>query len=1312
MARIDKLRIQGIRSFGPDERDKQVIQFFTPLTLILGPNGSGKTTVIECLRYMTTGDLPPGCMRGSAFIHDPKVAHEPEVKAQVRLQFHDLRGEECVAQRSLIATQKAKKTEMKTLEGVITRRRADGEKYSISSKCAEMDYEMVSLLGVSKPILENVIFCHQEDSTWPLSEGKALKQKFDDIFASTRYVKALDVIRKCRQDHITISREYQTEIKYLRQNKEKASLIRADLESAEVKYMASRDSVAKIVQELQPIEERLQQIASRSGDIQKLYTKLETTKAQKAAVEKAIQELRSNIQNVFQGDRHELELERDEFLNKVKLEEDRVKKLKESLLEMDYELDRMGKDRSNLLIEQGKLDLEAKNNRDNIKQRDIMVQRLAQQHQLPGLLDSVSNESVVEFLHSLGEKMKHVLSLANERKANTEKTEEALQADVDKFKKQLTTVEVELSSWRQNLSKNKEEIRTILRALADAETDAERLGEIEEELRRREKELTDIEKSVDVNLLKVEIEQIVRQRLELDANLRKLDSEMNRLSLESSIRSQLEMLRKDKASKESQMQRLRAKNEDSFCHLLGSIPQENLSNSVDECRSKLQESLHRLQREQERAKTRLAELESDRRNTMELLKKGEEEYKVYEEKTFAICESQDLDDSISKINEKLKSAQDTKGFMQGSEIVLKKYKSDLEKEDPPCPLCHRPFDDRNEVTELIDELNKKLNLVPQKVTQVTEQLDRYKGKYEQMLQLCPIRDQMVRFVREDLPDLKKKINEFSSQIEILQRDISEREENIAVLESDKITAESIGSDAMMMDRYAREIKSVGQQIDVQAAKLFQDSGRTLQAVTEEKNDTKAKLDVLSTQLEQKRDKVTHHGERVQQIRSKVHEQQAAKLHIQQQLQETSRLKENKLSLQRDADDLAIKIRGAEEEIQPLQAKIQSAIAKRDESIRLKNKQYEQDKDLYNKIREERQSVEELQNKINKYQKDGHDKNLDSIKQRIGLLERRTNDLSKHKDDLQTQINAIMKELSNQKIRERELNDSLALCQKEDELAALSKQVESMRRDLGGLDATNLENDRQRLQKQEEKLRSTKYQAEGRQRGYEDEMKKLKKELNEDMYKDAEEKYRDKVIMLRTAELASGDLDKYYKALDKTILTYHRQKMDEINKIIQELWRNTYRGNDIETIEIQSDEDGGGGAAKTRRTYNYRVVMKKGDTELDMRGRCSAGQKMLASIIIRLALSETFCLNCGILALDEPTTNLDRENIESLAYALVEIIKGRAKQNNFQLVVITHDEDFVELLGRSQFVEAFYKVRKSDRQYSTICKARVEELHVK
>jgi len=60
------------------------------------------------------------------------------------------------------------------------------EKISISSKCADLNKEMVLTLGVSKAVLDNVIFCHQEESNWPLNEGKNVKQRFDEIFAATR----------------------------------------------------------------------------------------------------------------------------------------------------------------------------------------------------------------------------------------------------------------------------------------------------------------------------------------------------------------------------------------------------------------------------------------------------------------------------------------------------------------------------------------------------------------------------------------------------------------------------------------------------------------------------------------------------------------------------------------------------------------------------------------------------------------------------------------------------------------------------------------------------------------------------------------------------------------------------------------------------------------------------------------------------------------------------------------------------------------------------------------------------------------------
>ena len=89
MAYFDKLLIQGVRSFGPEENEQ--VRFDSPLTVIVGRNGCGKTTIIESLRYVTCGEFPPG-VKGNQFVHDPKMANETETKAQIRLKFNDVAG--------------------------------------------------------------------------------------------------------------------------------------------------------------------------------------------------------------------------------------------------------------------------------------------------------------------------------------------------------------------------------------------------------------------------------------------------------------------------------------------------------------------------------------------------------------------------------------------------------------------------------------------------------------------------------------------------------------------------------------------------------------------------------------------------------------------------------------------------------------------------------------------------------------------------------------------------------------------------------------------------------------------------------------------------------------------------------------------------------------------------------------------------------------------------------------------------------------------------------------------------------------------
>uniref|UniRef100_A0A2N9HR23 DNA repair protein RAD50 n=1 Tax=Fagus sylvatica TaxID=28930 RepID=A0A2N9HR23_FAGSY len=221
MSTVDKMLIKGIRSFDPE--NKHVITFFKPLTLLVGPNGAGKTTIIECLKLSCTGELPPNARSGHSFIHDPKVAGETETKGQIKLRFKTAAGKDVVCIRSFQLTQKASKMEYKAIESVLqTINPHTGEKVCLSYRCADMDREIPALMGVSKAVLENVIFVHQDEANWPLQDSSTLKKKFDDIFSATRYTKALEVIKKLHKDQAQEIRTYKLKLENLQTLKDAA----------------------------------------------------------------------------------------------------------------------------------------------------------------------------------------------------------------------------------------------------------------------------------------------------------------------------------------------------------------------------------------------------------------------------------------------------------------------------------------------------------------------------------------------------------------------------------------------------------------------------------------------------------------------------------------------------------------------------------------------------------------------------------------------------------------------------------------------------------------------------------------------------------------------------------------------------------------------------------------------------------------------------------------------------------------------------------------------------------------------------------
>ena len=149
--------------------------------------------------------------------------------------------------------------------------------------------------------------------------------------------------------------------------------------------------------------------------------------------------------------------------------------------------------------------------------------------------------------------------------------------------------------------------------------------------------------------------------------------------------------------------------------------------------------------------------------------------------------------------------------------------------------------------------------------------------------------------------------------------------------------------------------------------------------------------------------------------------------------------------------------------------------------------------------------------------------------------------------------------------------------------------------------------------------------------------------------------------------------------------------------MKQFWQVAYQEKDVDYIIIRSEEEERSASDK-RRTYNYRVVMVRNGQEMDMKGRCSAGEKVLASLVIRLALAVIFGQNFPVIILDEPTTNLnDTANICSFGNAVISLID----HYKFQFIITSHDEEFIQFLEYGYFRQQHYKVFKNERGYSSL-----------
>ena len=480
------------------------------------------------------------------------------------------------------------------------------------------------------------------------------------------------------------------------------------------------------------------------------------------------------------------------------------------------------------------------------------------------------------------------------------------------------------------------------------------------------------------------------------------------------------------------------------------------------------------------------------------------------------------------------------------------------------------------------------------------------------------------------------------------------------------------------------------------------------------DDVKQEEDLKTQELEELRDalealksKKSEYETRINRLQRERNELANQKVTLEGEQQNRANIESKKADLEKEIANDDKEIKRIDHEIDPILHKIQ--LLEEAKRTLEKNRDH-MINTLVPKINQSQEFQRDLNHKlkqIKEYENSGKAEKLQVVQKELTEATTAVENSEKKEKTVNEKLVDHDKKVHSKEMRKRILQDNKKLHELKKEIKDFKTKAESCKKKLFELNYDKVCEEKQRLEDEAEAKSLEKASYSGQVNELKKRIESLQEELNNDFYKLAKKNFREKLVEKCARDKVIDDLNKYYIALDWSITRFHQEKMREINRTMKRLWKQTYKGNDIDYIEIQSDDVNTTHGADKRKVNNYRVIMKKGDAELDMRGRCSAGQKVLGSLIIRLALAETFSAKCGIIALDEPTTNLDLDNIQSLAEALVDLVVN--SHDNFQLIVITHDEDFLTQLTRADQVHHFFRVSRNDHGQSIIRKNLVSEV---
>ena len=1229
--------------------------------------------------------------------------------AQVKLQFRSINDRQHVATRSLQLTVKKTTRSQKTLDCSLVVVN-NGERTTTSTRNAQLDEMIPERLGVSPAILDAVIFCHQDESLWPLSEPAALKKRFDEIFEALKYTKAIDNLKVLRKKQVEALGKLQNDEVHNKDNKDRGERAEKRMKGLQAEIEAARENCETISTEMEETQETIRTIRETANSHLEIVHNLNNKREQLDYREDAVQELKQTIEELVEDDAS-LESSLAHYEDRMQRLEDEAEQFKAQYNDLQRELSQSRKDMSTKLAEQGKHESDKGNYERQLQMRMEIIQEAAQNYGFSGFDGRLTDQHVKSF-HD------RIQRLFNEKKRELERVQKDNAAELDRATGVITELEGRKAARTQDRVSAKQRMSNIEKRTNILQHDAGMIEVDEGAKAILDGQLEDLESRFQSLYKGFEGANWDRQLSDENDKLFQLENENEKLGRElvectrlATDRAQLDYRKKELADRKRKLDTLTNTWSEKLSRAVGQGWQpETLESKFQTVLKDQNKALVDAQKRREQTRQKQQKVEFRLRTVKESLEK--------KAKDAANCQQQVLDalqvvrdnaiiedytEEVSAVEQQVEDLRNELSLFDALVDYYNKCKRMLNSKKK-CLLCDRHFDDSQAAS--LDRLEKKIekNLDPKGKIDVEKDLKESMGTLEKLRSVRSTYDTYERLSAE-LPSLRDECKTMENEHDVLERQLEEQGSGVSTEEEKQKDLEDMSKIVTSISQTVKDIGDSESQVDRIMSQQMSggptrspDEIHELQAsLGEQMRGLKNRIQKLTNDRQRMKDQLNALELEKSELRNKI-SSASGQLDKKKNLQEQIRALKEEQTHQREM------IQRADEELETVEPSIAEARRARDEVLRRGRAKEQVIADARDEVSNTVSEMKKMDSDIQDYIDRGGPSNLASNQRAISSLETAIENTEKEIANLSNRNNKLKEDLNNGDRKKKNINDNL-------NYRKHLRMLEVLRREIDELEERNADEDYERLQAEARsqenhynRLLAERGSVMGTMKTKDEELGRLLQEWELD-YKDAKRKYRESHIRVETTKAAIEDLAQCSSAVDKAVMQFHSMKMSEVNRIAGELWQSTYQGTDIDTILIRSDNESNTG----KRNYNYRLCMVKQDTEMDMRGRCSAGQKVLASIIIRLALAESFGVNCGLIALDEPTTNLDRDNIKSLAESLHMIIKQRQAQSNFQLIVITHDEDFLRHMRCSDFCDSFFRVKRDERQNSVISRESITKI---